>query len=386
MRRRAPSPAGTSPALSFGEQRALIALSLVPGVGTGRIRTLLAAFGSAAAVLRASRSALAAVPGIGPQTARRIAEFDDVQAVDRQIARAEHVGAEMITVWDDRYPSLLREIYDPPTFLWVRGRMPGTARPERAIAIVGTRRPSSYGRRTAHEIAHILARLGFTIVSGLAYGIDAVAHAAALEGGGRTVAVLGSGVDRIYPARHRRLVMEMERKGAVISEYPLGAKPEASNFPRRNRVVSGLCQGTLIVESYEEGGALITAHLALEQNREVFAVPGPIQSPSSAGTNRLIQRGEARLVQNVEDILHEFGITADSDGQHAPTVDLAELAPEERVLCRVLSNEPMHIDAVCTGAELDPATALVHLLNLEFKGVVRQLAGKQFYLAATVAA
>lgn len=384
MRRRANVPGGSP--VSLGEQRALIALSLVPGVGTGRIRSLLSAFGSARDVLRAPPSTLARVPGIGAQTADRIAAFDDDPAVDRQMAEAERVEADMITLWDDRYPYLLRQIYDPPAFLWVCGHFPAADAPARAIGIVGTRRPTAYGRRAAHDLAYILARLGFTIVSGLAYGIDATAHAAALEVGGRTVAVLGSGVDRIYPSRHRRMAREMLARGAVISEYPLGTKPEASNFPRRNRVVSGLCLGTLIIEAYEEGGALITARLALEQNREVFAIPGPIHSPSSAGTNRLIQRGEAKLVLNVEDMLEELGIAADAEATRLPAIDLSELVPEERMLCRILTSEPMHIDAICSAAGLDPATALVYLLNLEFKGIVRQLAGKQFSLAASVAA
>lgn len=374
-----PSRPGTP--RSRAEQRALITLSLVPGVGTGRIRSLVSAFGSALESLHASPASLAAVPGIGMGTARRIGSFEDEAAVDRQIAQAERVGAEMITLWDDRYPFLLRQIYDPPAFLWSRGRMPAADQPERAVAVVGTRRATAYGRRAAHDLAYSLARLGFTIVSGLAYGIDAEAHAAALEAGGRTVAVLGSGVDRIYPARHRRMAGEILASGAILSEYPLGAKPEAPNFPRRNRVISGLSLGTLIVEAYEEGGALITARLALEQNREVFAVPGSIYSGSSAGANRLIQRSEAKLVHSVEDLLEELGISADPAVTNERPPNPESLTPEERSLLEALTSEPTHIDALCAAAGLDPATALVHLLSLEFRGVVRQLAGKQFYLA-----
>ncbi|MEX0600836.1 MAG: DNA-processing protein DprA [Rhodothermales bacterium] len=366
------------------EERALIALSLVPGVGIGRIRLLLAAFGSARAVLSTPRSVLSGVPGIGSRTAERIARFDDLSTVDRQFERARRVGAEFISMWDDRYPYLLRKIYDPPPFIWVRGRMPVADGAERALAIVGTRRASAYGRRTTHDISHILVRLGFTIVSGLAYGIDVASHAAALEAGGRTIAVLGSGVDRVYPARHRRLTEDIVHRGAVISEFPMGAKPEAQNFPRRNRVVSGLCLGTIVVEAREDGGALITARLALQQNREVFAVPGPIHSPASAGTNRLIQGGEAKLVQTVEDILDELGMRADAEDLSLPTIDVASLSPEEQALCKVLSPEPMHIDALCGAAGLEPAVALVHLLNLEFKGVVHQQAGKHFYLSASI--
>jgi DNA processing protein len=374
---------GASP-LPPDDQRALIALSLVPGVGTSRIRSLVSVFGSPRGVLGASRSALTRVPGVGPRTAGAIAAFRDDAAVDRQIAEAERVGTYMVTLWDGRYPHLLRQIYDPPAFLWVRGELPAAEGPGRAIGIVGTRRPTSYGRRTAYDFAYVLARLGFTIVSGLAYGIDAVAHGAALEAGGRTLAVLGSGMDKIYPSRHGTLAREIANGGALLSEFPLGTKPEGSNFPRRNRLVSGLCLGTVIIEAYEEGGALITARLALEQNREVFAVPGPIHSPSSAGTNRLIQHGEARLVLHVEDVLQELGIEETTAGTRMPAVDPSDLAPGERRLCRALATDPMHIDAICSAADVDPATALVDLLNLEFKGIVRQLAGKHFCLAAAV--
>lgn len=366
------------------EERALIGLSLVQGVGVGRIRSLISAFGSARAVLSASRSVLCGVPGIGSRTAERIARFDDAARVDRQLEQARRMGAELITIWDERYPFLLRHIYDPPPFLWVRGRMPVADGAERNVAIVGTRRATSYGRRTAHDIAHILVRLGFTIVSGLAYGIDVAAHASALEAGGRTIAVLGSGVDRVYPARHRRLAEDIALRGAVISEFPMGAKPDAQNFPRRNRVVSGLCLGTVVVEAREDGGALITARLALQQNREVFAIPGPIHSQASAGTNRLIQDGAAKLVQTVADILDELGMRAEEADLSLPSVDAASLTPEERALCSVLSPEPMHIDALCGAAGLDPAAALVHLLNLEFRGLVHQQAGKHFYLSASI--
>ena len=366
------------------EQRALVALSLVPGVAAGRLRQLLSAFGSAREALAASRATLGSVPGIGRRTAARIASFEDEGAVDRQLASAARAGATMVPIWDDRYPFLLKQIFDPPVFLWVRGQMPRSAETDRAVAIVGTRRPTSYGRRVAQEMSAALARLGFTIVSGLAYGIDAAAHAAALEVGGRTVAVLGSGVDRIYPSRHRRLAHEMLERGALLSEFPLGARPDAVNFPRRNRLVSGLAAASIIVEAYEEGGALITAALAVDQNRDVFAVPGPIHSPASAGTNRLIQRLEAKLVQNVGDVLSELGVVVDASVMPLP-VDASTLAPDEQRLCRVLTDDPMHIDAVCAASGVDASVALVHLLQLEFRGVVRQAAGKHFYLAGRLA-
>lgn len=362
------------------ERRALVALSMVPGVGPGRIRSLLARFGAATAALAASRNALASVPGIGPQTAAAIAAFNDHDAVEDQFRRAAQTGATLLTVQEDRFPRLLREIYDPPAFLWVQGELhPADGQ---AVAVVGTRRATEYGKRVAHEFAAALAERGLTIVSGLAYGIDAAAHRGALEAGGRTLAVLGAGVDRIYPPRHAPLARDIAAHGALLSEYPMGAEPEAPNFPRRNRVISGLSLGVLVIEAYETGGALITARIAQEQNREVFAVPGPIHSRASFGSHQLIQQGYAKLVATVEDILVELGTPVDLIKSTAAPASFApqpELHPVEQTLLAALTATPMHIDTLCMKTELDPSTALVYLLGLEFKGLVRQMAGKQFF-------
>ncbi|MGI9174740.1 MAG: DNA-processing protein DprA, partial [Rhodothermales bacterium] len=216
------------------EERALISLSLVPGVGPGRIRAVLARFRSAVRALKASPRALAEVPGVGPQTAQAIAAFDGERVAEEQLRRAEHVGAWLLPLWDVRFPRLLQQIYDPPAFLWVRGSL--VPEDERAIAIVGTRRATEYGRSAAHDLAQALAERGLTVVSGLAYGIDGAAHRGALvPPSGRTLTVLGSGVDRIYPARHTRLAEAIEERGAILSEYPMGAAPDGPNFPRRNR-------------------------------------------------------------------------------------------------------------------------------------------------------
>jgi len=367
------------PEQAHAEHRALIALSLVPGVGPGRIRALLARFGAAGAVFETSRAALAAVPGIGPQTATAIMSFDAHDLVEEQLCRAVQHNVTLVPAWSARFPYLLREIYDPPAFLWMRGTL-GPA-DEQAVAIVGTRRSSEYGRRMAYDFAFALAQRGFTVVSGLAYGIDAAAHRGALEAQGRTLAVLGSGVDRIYPARHKRLADDIARAGAVLSEYPLGAAPDAPNFPRRNRIISGLTRGTLVVEAYEQGGALITARMAVEQNREVFALPSPVQSRSGIGTNRLIQRGHAKLVLSVDDILEELGgsrVASDPTPALASQMAPPTLHPLEKQLYEVLESEPQHIDALCRKTGQDASTALVYLLGLEFKGLVRQMAGKQF--------
>ncbi|MCG8608693.1 DNA-processing protein DprA [bacterium] len=250
----------------------------------------------------------------------------------------------------------------------------------RAVAIVGTRRSSEYGRRMAHEFALELAQRGFTVVSGLAYGIDAAAHQGALEAGGRTLAVLGSGADRIYPAKHKKLAQTIAGQGAVLSEYPLGAAPDAPNFPRRNRIISGLSLGTLVVEAFEKGGALITARIAVEQNREVFALPSPVHSRPGAGTNRLIQRGHAKLVLTVDDIVEELGLPEPAPSLFSEATEPPpDLHPIERQLFDVLEAEPQHIDTLCQKTGHDVSTALVYLLGLEFKGLVRQMAGKQFF-------
>jgi DNA processing protein len=291
-----------------------------------------------------------------------------------------------VALGEPEYPALLARIYDPPPFLWVRGRIaPDDAR---AVAVVGTRKASDYGRRVAEAFGRGLAERAVTVVSGLAYGIDVTAHRAALDAGGRTVAVLGSGVDRVYPSRHGpevRRILEGDA-GAVVSELPLGASPDAPNFPRRNRIVSGMSLGTVVAEARETGGALLTAAIALEQNREVFAVPAPVFS-DYPGTNRLVQKGWAALAAGPDDVLDALAPLLPAAA--APAPEAAPAAPEappdltavERRLLGALDGTPRPLDAVCAASGVDAPTALVYLLQLEFRGLVRQLAGKQFYRA-----
>lgn len=370
--------------MAFGEtdtadRRALLALSMVPGIGAGKIRQLIAHFGSPQDALSAPLRALQEVRGIGPNLAREIVAFDQYPAVDEQFEWAQRADALLLPFWDDRYPGLLHTIFDPPAFLWFRGEVDVLDAP--AVAIVGTRRPSAYGMRAATHFAKELAALGFVIISGLAYGIDGAAHHAALDAGGASVAVLGSGIDRIYPAKHTEIARRLALQGAIVSELPLRAKPDAANFPKRNRIISGLSLGTLVVEAFEKGGALITARMALEQNREVFAVPGSIFSPTAAGCHRLIAGGQAKLVHTVSDMLDELGVVSEAIRQNG--VSKADRSQQlqgiERKLYDLLGEDPMHIDVLCHEAGVDVSTALVYLLNLEFKGFVRQLAGKQFY-------
>ena len=265
--------------------------------------------------------------------------------------------------------------------LWLRGRLdPADAH---AVAVVGTRNATDYGLRVAEAFARGLAEAGVTVVSGLAYGIDAAAHTAALDAGGRTVAVLGSGVDRIYPARNAGLVRRIldTDAGAVLSEMPMGAAPDAGNFPRRNRIVSGMTLGTVVAEARPAGGSLLTAALALEQNREVFAAPAPVFSEMD-GTNRLIQGGAAALVTSAQDVLDALAprlpARADAPPAAAPALP-DDLTAIERRLLDALGADPRPLDAVCDASGLDASTSLVYLLQLEFRGLVRQLAGKQFF-------
>lgn len=359
---------------------------MVPNVGPDRLRRLIHRFGSARRVMSLSPDVLTRVDGIGQKTARLIAAFDAYDAVRDQIERAAKLEATLLSVSNDRYPGRLKQIFDPPPLLWMRGSL--IARDDPALAIVGTREASSYGKRIAYQLASDLAQRHITVISGLAYGIDTAAHTGALEGGGRTIAILGSGIDWIYPSSNKQLARHIMNSGALLSEYPLGAKPDAGNFPQRNRVISGMTVGTVVVESGEKGGALITAYQALEQNREVFAVPGRLPDATSSGTHKLIKKGHAKLITGVDDILDELEHalpptpkTSSSDRNCSEPVDLDGLNRLERKLYEALSDEPVHIDVLCRATELDPSTALVYLLNLEFQGLVRQMAGKQFYRA-----
>jgi DNA processing protein len=365
------------------ERHALVALTLIPGLGPGRIKNLIEYCGSASAVFKTRSWRLAAIPGIGPRISHGIIAFNRFDLVEQQFCRADRVGARMVRNSDPEYPQALNQIYDPPAFLWIRGTY--TEPDHYSVAIVGTRRATSYGLHVAARLAAGLAERGITVVSGLAHGVDGAAHRGALQAGGRTVGVLGSGIDRIYPSSHRALAMQMIDSGCLVSEFALGTKPDAPNFPRRNRLISGLSLGTVVVEAYEEGGALITARLACEQNREVFAVPSPIAEHDGRGSgcNRLIQRGHAKLIMSVDDILAELPPTNNQspptgEADPSPNLEPNFISSEEEALWDVLEHQPVHLDTICSKSELDPSTALVHLLNLEFRGLIRQLAGKQF--------
>lgn len=285
----------------------------------------------------------------------------------------------MVTFWDEEYPDQLKRIYDPPPFLFLKGAL--QPQDAAAIAVVGTRNPTPYGTHVAQHFAGELAGKGITVVSGLARGIDTVAHGAALKAGGRTVAIIGSGVDIIYPSENADLARRLIDGGALLSEFMMGAKPDAVNFPQRNRIISGMSLGTIVIETGIEGGAMITARAALDQNREVFAVPSPLTPAGRSGTNRLIREGSATLVECIDDILQELAPQLTGlipDLPRAPRPPLPPLSLFEQRLFDVLDDHPQHIDLVAEHSGFSTAEALVHLLSLEFKGAARQLPGKHF--------
>jgi DNA processing protein len=358
--------------------RDLLRLSLIPRLGPRRIRALVSQFKDPAEVFRASPRELVRVPGISEDIARAIKRHKNGGSfANDQLKRLNRINGRIITIWEKDYPELLKKIYDPPPFIFVLGTLEDVDR--YAIALVGTRQPSPYGKIAAENFSKELARLGITTVSGLARGIDTVVHSSTVRQSGRTIAVIGSGLDMPYPPENRKLMGQIAEQGAVISEFAMGTDPDAQNFPRRNRIISGLSLGTVVIESAEDGGAMITASTALDQNREVFAVPGSIYEKKAAGPNKLIREGMAKLVTNVQDILDELGaqlhFLLKKDRVQLPP---AELSLFERKLLDTLTREPTHIDEIAEKAQVSTADALVNLLSLEFKGLIKQLPGKMF--------
>ncbi len=364
----------------------LLVLSQVPSIGPSRLRALVSHFGDAGKVLRATAREIVRVEGFSKKLAViiahgvRSARLEEARRyAARQLSRLNAVGGSIVTCWDPRYPEALRRIYDPPTYLYVQGDL----RPDDrlALALVGTRNPSEYGAAMAERFSGEIAKLGITVVSGLARGIDTVVHRAALSAGGRTLAVIGSGLDIIYPEENKKLAERIAGQGAVISEYEMGAKPDAVNFPRRNRIISGLSMGTVVIETDVNGGAMITATTALDQNREVFALPGNVTNKRVRGCHTLIREGRAKLVESVADILEEFSATLSlrrGDTSTLPTRPEPALTLFEKAVFDVLSDRPVHIDHIAAQARMSTADALVNLLNLEFKGLIRQMPGKMF--------
>ena len=352
-----------------------VGFSLIPGVGRARFALLEGYFGSLERAWLSSPAELRAA-GLDSRTVSAVGVFRLRIDLDREMERLHRHRVAALTWRDPAYPRRLQEVDDRPPLLYVRGRL--EEEDEWAVAVVGTRRATVYGKQAAETIAADLARNRVTVVSGLAKGIDAVAHRAALEAGGRTIAVMGCGLDMVYPADHLKLAQAIMERGALVSEYPLGTKPKAEHFPRRNRIMSGLSLGVLVVEAGDTSGALITANLALEQNRDVFAVPGSIFSSVCRGTHRLIQDG-AKLVRDAKDILEELNLTA-----AAQQLELKEMVPvtdTEAILLKHLSTQPTPIDEVGIQSGLPMPAISSALALLELKGLVRQVGGMNYVLA-----
>lgn len=354
-----------------------LALSLTPGVGSILIKRLLDRFKTPEAVFRASLKELVRIEGLGEKVAGEIRKGPSEKAVKGELSLLEKTGGKVVTLKDGDYPTRLKDIYDPPALLYLRGEL--RIEDELAVAIVGSRKTSAYGREVTEKIGEDLARHGVTVVSGMARGIDSVAHKGALQGGGRTIAVLGCGVDVIYPPENRNLFYQIIERGAILSEFPMGSPPEGGHFPRRNRIISGLSIGVVIVQASAESGSLITAGYALEQGREVFAVPGNVGAEGSRGTNQLIKEG-AKLVESSEDILEEILPQWRREGETAQKGDPAvlSLTEPEKTLYGLLGETPSHIDAIIRESRLDPGRVSSLLMNLELKGLISQWPGKCF--------
>ncbi len=391
-----------------------LALHRVEKIGSVGFLRLLESFGSPERVFSASLGTLKAFSFVGAKTARQIKDFQEWDQVESEMEKARSLGVDILPFTDPSYPTRLLRIYDFPPLLYVKGELRAD---ETCLAVVGSRAASTYGRYTAERLSRELALRGVTVVSGLARGIDTAAHRGALAGKGRTIAVLGCGLDVTYPPENGALLQEIARKGAAITEYPFGTSPNASHFPARNRIISGLAMGVTVVEATEKSGSLITARMALEQGREVFAVPGSIDAAGSRGTNRLIREG-AKLVSSVDDILEEIlpqlernnpaengpeavsalmkpeapGLsamtdadskpsTANPEGRHkSPPVPggAAPLSGPEEALLRLLSDIPIPADEIIRASGNKANEVLGILMGLEIKGAIRQLPGKKF--------
>jgi len=357
-----------------------LALKMIPNLGNIMYRRLLDRFGDPVDVFNAGLHELLKVEGIRAETAKRIVSNEWEGDPHEELESIKKIGARIIKIVDSSYPMDLKQIHDPPPLLYIKGN--DLPLQKTMLAVVGSRNPSPYGLKVTEEICKGLAMRNIVVVSGMAMGIDAAAHWGCLRAKGSTVAVLGSGIDVIYPGSNVKLYHSIADHGSVITEFPLGTPPEGRNFPIRNRIISGLSKGVVVVEASRRSGSLITASLALEQGREVFAVPGSIESFKSTGTHFLIKQG-AKLVENADDILQELGIISPSPGDGPPAQEPAvpPLDEDERQVFEMLSNYPIHIDSIVRSSTFDSAKVASILTRLELKGVINQLPGKMFMVS-----
>jgi len=360
------------------ELRYWVGFNIVPGIGRVKFALFEKHFGKLENAWKATPSELKQA-GLDNNTLKSIETHKPRIDLDSEMEKLERCGVKAYTYHDIEYPERLKEIYDYPPLIYVKGEF--KPQDEVCIAVVGTRRSTVYGRQVTEEIVEDLARNNITVVSGLARGIDTIAHRRSVESGGRTCAIFACGIDHIYPPENANLARNIVSQGALISEYPLGTKPRPDYFPRRNRIMSGMSLGVLVIEAGTSSGAILTAHIALEQNREVFAVPGSILSPMSRGTNTLIQEG-AKLVRNCTDILEELNLTV-----NVRQIEMKEIIPTtvtEAILLKQLNAEPIHIDQVCRNSGLPVSTVSSNLAIMELKGLVRQVSTMNYVLAMEI--
>ena len=354
---------------------ACVALNMIPQMGPVRLRRLLDAFGSAEKILLARTDQLAAIDGITRPLSENIARWQDHADPTAELKKAADLGAHIITAQDDEYPSALREIHDPPIVLYVRGEI--TERDRHAVAVVGSRKASHYATECAKKLSFQMAYAGLTVISGLARGIDTAAHQGALAAKGRTLAVIGAGLGELYPPENAQLADRIASSGAVLSEFPIDTKPDRQTFPIRNRIVTGCSFGVLVVEAGANSGALISANMAAEQGRTLYAVPGRIDSPAALGSNRLIQQG-AKLVITVADILDDLPLVFRERPELPAAVLPAELTPDQQKVFDALGTEEVSLDSVIVTSGLTAAAVSSTLLALEMRRLVKQLPGKRF--------
>lgn len=354
----------------------ILSLYLIPGLGSGAIRQLIGRFGKPERIYEATEAELCLVEGISTNVARRIKAREFLVDPEVEFQRIRKIGASLITFWDKEYPALLKEIKYPPVLLYCLGEAVWNHMP--VVSIVGSRHPSHYGQRVARSLAYGLAKNGICVASGLAMGIDTCAHEGALNANGYTVAILGTGLDVVYPRTNKELFRKITQRGAILTEFPLGTPPDPKNFPIRNRIISGISKGVVVAEATRSSGSLITAAMAAEEGREVFAVPGSVESMKSTGCHYLIRQG-AKLVEKVEDILEELKLPVSVGFGAAPDYEeQRELQEEEKVVLHALGKDPLHLDELSRILGMDAATLSALLISLELKGLVTQLPGKYY--------
>lgn len=362
------------------DREAFVALNMIDNIGPVRVRQLIEHFGDAPSILKASASQLIRVRGIGPESAESVARWESTVDLKGELNRISEFGCKVVVASDPEYPPLLKEIYDPPVVLYVKGNL--LPSDKNSVAMVGSRMTTPYGTETTRRLAYQLAYLGVTVVSGGARGIDTAAHQGALNGKGRTIAVLGTGLNVIWPSENKELFDRIAANGALVTQFPFNRKGDKQTFPIRNRIVAGMTLGTVVVEANLTSGSLITANFATEYGRQVFAVPGRIDSPRSKGCHDLIKQG-AKLCEGAEDILSEFEYLFPSSNKPASPAQTGflpalELSENEKRAYDALSSEEVSIDDVIRASGLPPSAASVALLSLEMKRLIRQLPGKMF--------